>query len=173
MRTVRPVLCRSRGKDGMFDREDEGASCFHTVIHLATDEVEPLHIMQGHRTEQQVEGFVGKVDVVNRQPMILDGRIVGALSGAGQHVLREINSPHASCKLRACIAAVPAKATAQIQHVLLTKIGQQLMEGRPLARRLQPADGTGHLTVLSEKCRIIIFVLPHGSTTSSSSSYPL
>jgi hypothetical protein len=145
MRTVGPVLSRSRREHGVFDREDERAPWFQTVMHVATDEVETLHIMEGQRTDHHVEFLCGKIDVFDRQPTILDGGIVGALSGACQHLLEEIHSYHASCLLGARIAAVPAKAAAQIQH----------------------ADVTSHLTVLREECSIIIFVLLHRITASS------
>ncbi len=46
MLTVIPVLGSSRGEDRMFDREDKSAPRYQAVMHLPTDDVEALDIMQ-------------------------------------------------------------------------------------------------------------------------------
>ena len=46
MLPVIPVLRSECREDRMFDREDEGAPRYKTVMHFPTDEVEVLNIMQ-------------------------------------------------------------------------------------------------------------------------------
>jgi hypothetical protein len=55
MRTVVPILGRERSENRVFDRENKATTLYEAMMHLATHEVEALHIVKRQRAYDNLE----------------------------------------------------------------------------------------------------------------------
>src|SRR5579871_668761 len=81
-----PLLRCNRREDRMLDGNHQRAAVNEAVMHPVTDKIEARDIVQGERTDHDVEGICSKVNVLDGGPAIFNPWIVGSLPGAREHI---------------------------------------------------------------------------------------
>ncbi|MNE66235.1 hypothetical protein D3C80_1617720 [compost metagenome] len=150
-----------RHKDGMFYREHEVATGFKGRMNHADKTGKIPDVMKGQRTIGKIEARLRQFQRFEVCNLILNGARGGVLSGAVDHVFREIQPENAGRPLPGHPAGCPAKTAAQIHHMFAGKWRQHGTDGRPFRRAIQPMHLTRKLAVTGKKGRIVINILRH------------
>ena len=145
----------------MLHGENKGAFRLEPAGDIPADCLEIRRVMEGQGAEDNVEGSLGKQDILHGHAAVLDNAFVSHGSGFGDHLCGNVYAQHGGRPVLRRISAVPAESASQVQNVLVMEIRQQPFQCFPFSGPFQPLHGTVHLAVLPEKGVIVVLVLFH------------
>ena len=140
---VVPVLGAVGGEHRVLRRKDKGPAGGQPPENILHQRPEIPDIVEGQGAEHHVKAARREVQVLHGGAAVLDGRGAVFDSGRLQHLLRQVGPQDIGRPVPGGVAAVPAVAAAQVQHVLRGLGLHHTLEAEPAAQQGVQIGGEG------------------------------
>ena len=167
LRVINPVLPNPCGEHRMFYIHHKVSPRRQGAMYQPVNCRQILQIMQGQVRYHAVPGGLRVSIVLDSAHRVSDARVTIALPCHRKHPFAYIYAQHLCCPLLHSIAAVPAIATAQVQHPFALKRWKKRPQLLPFPRCGKPALAPGHLRILLKEIFLIVRIPHHDRITSS------
>ena len=164
---INPILISIGGENGMLHRKDKAPARRQPPANPPAKPLVIHNIVEGQGAEDQVELALVKIRLLNGAAVVGNARVRRGLAGFFQHFFRKVDSDCLGGALFDGIAAMPAKAAAQIQNLFACQRRKKGFQLPPFPGGGQPLAGAGHIAVFFKKMRVVILVFQHGFHPSS------
>ena len=140
----------------MFDVEQKHAARPKRLGDSTVNALEVGDIMQHQIADDQIPAAFGIFIVIQRADAVGNPRPAVAAPRLSNHFFTAVNAQDFDRAVLSGISAVPSVAAARIEHAAAVQRGKQRLKLMPFSRAFEALPAAVHLSVLSEKCVVII-----------------